>query len=334
MSVRNATVGPLLLLVCSCGGGTTASNAPDGAVATNDGGGTVNDAPSTGNDAGAPDVDVTCPISGTGGLSLAGQLAGMAVSQTYAVGGVGSGFDLEANPPLMASAEFGTQGLLLAVGTGSTPLSTIAVTDGIVLMPAEGPDPGSHYCVHGGTVTVTSGSGATWSFTSLARAGACPSSGPSQGDWTGCITDGYWTPEDGGGPYEGASCVAGSTATTHLVGQLNGSAFDWMIPEGDVGIGGNSSGGGTDVFNAMEGIGNLGLLEIRGAGDDAGASNVLGSLQLPASVSPERAIICIPPASTATMTDHALRFTLRGVTLAGSCGAATSDGSHLAACSD
>jgi hypothetical protein len=172
----------------------------------------------------------------------------------------------------------------------------------------------------------------TWSLTSLARAGACPSSGPSEGDWTGCITDGYWTPEDAGGPFEGASCVPGSRPTTHLVGQLEGTSFDWMIPAGLDGYGGGSSGAGTSVFDLMEGIGDLGLIELRAAGGDAAAGNVVGSLQLPASVSPKRAVICIPAASTATMTDHAVRFTLRGVTLAGTCGDATSMSSHLDSC--
>lgn len=247
----------------------------------------------------------------SGSITLAGQLAGTAVSQTYANVGGGAGFNLAATPPLMVTASFGTQGVLFAVGNGSTPVTNVAVTDGLVLMPTEGPDPGGHYCIGGGAIAVSSATGVTtWSLTSLARAGACPSSGP----------------------FEGASCVAGSRPTTHLVGQLEGTSFDWMIPAGLDGYGGGSSGAGTSVFDLMEGIGDLGLIELRAAGGDAAAGTVVGSLQLPASVSPKRAVVCIPPASTATMTDHALRFTLRRVTLAGTCGDATSRSSHLDVC--
>jgi hypothetical protein len=307
---------------CSSSGGTAPSPGSDAAVVDAQAEGSTLDSSSVDSSA----SDAATPCAAGGGFVLNGQLNGMAVDQSYMTSGGGNSEDPSASPPDGMWADLDPGGLLYGVGTG-TSLASVTLQAGVVILPPDGPDPGGLYCIVQGSFSETSTSD-VWSLTSLARAGACPSSGASEGDWTGCIADSFWTPEDGG-TYEGAPCIAGET---HLVGSLGGTPFDWQIPEGLAAPGGGGSASGSNVGDWVAGIGDLGVIVLQAAGGDAAEGTVIGTLHLPTSVSPGGAFFCIPPASTATYTDHAIRFTLRGVTSAGSCSAATSSGSHVAAC--
>jgi hypothetical protein len=233
-------------------------------------------------------------------------------------------------PSFSIWTSLGSDGLLYGIGNGSAQAATLQA--GALVLPTEAAtDPGGLYCVEAGTISqVPSSSVVAWSLTALSRAGACPSTGAAQGDWTGCIADSFWTPDEGGaddGGTGGAPCVAGQV---HLVGTLQGAPFDWTIPEGNLGGGGSAA--GTNVTSWLAGIGDVGFVVLEGAGADAAPGAVVGTLRLPTTVSAPGAFFCIPPESTAVVTEHALLFTLRGVVSAGSCGS-TAAGAHLEACS-
>jgi len=319
--MRFSGLGVLVMLLPAGCGGSTSSPASD--AGGSDAGGS--DAPMLFPDAGGIDTGAEAGDGGgsictPGSLALAGDLKGGPVSQTYSSAGVG--YQLTA-PGYVLYQAFGTNGVIYALGSNG-PLSMQTLQWGVLAMPTEGPDPGGLYCTGSGS-TYSETTMNTWTLEAMVRAGACPSSGAAQGDWLGCSADSEWTPEDGG-PYEGAPCVAGET---HVTGTLDGTAFDWKILD-TVGLG-SSGGSGTSIDNLFDSIGDSGFLLLNASTDDAGPGTLFGVFRPPASVAPTQPFFCVSSTSTATSTDHATRFTLRGVTTAGTCSGA-SGSSHVDVC--
>jgi hypothetical protein len=304
----------------ACSGGSSTTPA---STSGSDSGSTQDSATLLPVESGAPEASVE---AGTGcgqdlNTTLDGQLDGTSVDQSY--DSPGTGYVLLPSGGYAVEANIGTAGMMYADGTGS--LGDLALQQGVLLMPVEGPDPGGIYCSGPGS-TFAQTTVDTWSLQAMVRAGACPGTGTPDGDWTGCSADEEWTPEDAG-PFEGAPCIAGET---HIVGTRNGSAFDWQIPD-VVGLGG--SGSSSSVLESWwESVGDFGFIVMNASPGDAGPDTVFGALRVPASVDPTMPFYCASPSSTATVTDHAVRFTLRAVTTAGTCAAGAAGSSHVSAC--